>query len=161
MGCYRAMITKRFLPVLVVALLALVIIGVVLDLAPANNRRYRAESLVLATPFTNSFFARSFEAHVIHTIPGIARLLVSPTFSGVPTPGAPAVTNGVGIRIVAFGPTPEKAEQAANEAAMQLSRTVSTNYGVRGEIADVARSARKYSYFHDTFEPAVGRMFKH
>ena len=136
-------------------------LGLTLHTAPPSSHRYRADSLVLAKPFTNALSTRSFEARVIRTIPGVLRLQVSPTFSGVPTPGVPIVTNGMGIRIIAFGPTPEKAEQAANDAAMQLSRAVLTNYGVSGEIADVARSARRYSYFHDTFEPAVARIFNH
>jgi hypothetical protein len=158
LGRYPAMTTKRFL---LVALVALIMVGVALHIAPPSSRRYRADSLVVAKPFTNALSGRSFEAHVIRTIPGVLRLQVSPTFSGVPTPGLPAITNGMGIRIVAFGPTPEGAQQAANEAATQLSRTVLTNYGVSGETVDMATSARRYSYFHDSFQPAVGRIFKH
>ena len=161
MGRYRAMTTKRILLAALVALMALIMIGVTLQKAPPSSRRYRADSLVVAKPFTNALSARSFEAHVLRTIPGVLRLQLSPTLSSLPTPGLPAVTNGVGIRIVAFGATSEAAQRAANEAATQLSRTMLTNYGVTGEIVDVATSARRYSYFHDSFQPAVGRIFKH
>ena len=158
LGRNRTMTTKR---VLLIGGGVLLLIVIVLQFMPAGNRRYRADSLVVARPLTNALLARSYEAHVVRTIPGVLRLQVSPTFSGVPTPGIPPVTNGVGIRIVAFGATPEDAQQAANEAATQLGRTVLTNYGVSGVIADVATSARRYSYFHDSFQPAVGRIFKH
>jgi hypothetical protein len=152
--------TKRFVIAALICLMTLLMIGVALYIATPSTHRYRTDSLVLATPFTNALLARSFEAQVIRTIPGVLRLQVSPSFS-LPAPGLPAATNGMALRIVAFGRTPEEAKRAANEAATQLSRTVLTNYGVTGEIADMATGARRYSYFHDSFEPAVGRIFKH
>ena len=152
------MTTKRLL---LIALGALLLVGVALQFAPASARRYRADSMVIAKPYTNTFFARSFESQIIRTIPGVLALRVTPTFSAVPGSGVPVLTNGVGIRIICVGPTPEDAQRAANEAAAQLCRTTLTNYGITGELVDRARTARKYSYFHDTFQPAIGRLFKH
>ena len=152
------MTTKR---VLLSALGALLLIGVVLLFAPSGSRRYRADSMVIAKPYTNAFFARSFESHIIRTIPGVLSLRVTPSFSAVPGSGVPVLTNAVGIRVIAVGATPEDAQRAANEAATQLCRTALTNYGVTAEFVDRADSARRYSYFHDTFLPAVGRLFKH
>jgi len=116
--------------------------------------------MVVAKPYTNAFFARSFESHIVQTIPGVLALRVTPICSAIPGSGVPVLTNGVGIRIIAVGPTPEEARRAANEAAVQLCRTALTNYGVTGELVDRADSARKYSYFHDTFQPAIARLFK-
>ena len=151
------MITKRLL---LIALGIILVVGVALQFTPRVNRRYRAESRVISTPFTNTLFARSFESYIIRTIPGVLALRVTPTFSGRPGSGVPVLTNGVGIRIIAIGPTSEDAQRAANEAATQLCSTVLTNYGVTGEFVDSAKSARRFSYFHDTFQPAVGRLFK-
>ena len=82
-------------------------------------------------------------------------------FIGIPGGGAPVVTNGVGIRIFTTGPTVEDAQRAANVAATQVCQTVLTNYGIEGFVAERANSARSYSYFHDSFQPAVRRLFKH
>lgn len=150
--------TKRLL---LIALGVLLLVGVALQFAPAGSRRYRADSTVIAKPYTNALFARSFESQIIRTIPGVLALRVTQTFSAVPGSGVPVLTNGVGIRIIAVGPTPEDAQRVANEAAAQLCRASLTNYGVTGELADRAKGARRYSYLHDTFEPAVGRLFKH
>ena len=85
--------------------------------------------MVIAKPYTNAFFPRTFESHVVQTIPGVQSLRVSPTFSAIPGSGAPVLTNGVGIRIVAVGLTPEEAQRAANEAATSICQMVLTNYG--------------------------------
>lgn len=151
------MTTKRFL---LIAVITLFLVGVALLLAPSGALRYRADSMVIAKPYTNAFFPRSFESHVIQTIPGVLSLRVTPTFSAVPGAGAPVLTNGVGIHIVAVGPTPEEAQHAANEAAMRICRTVLTHYGVTGQIVQQSNSARSYSYFHDSFQPAIGRLFR-
>lgn len=141
--------------ILLVGFGLLLLIAILLQFIPSNTRRYRADSVVLAMPFTNSLLARSFETHVVQTIPGVRRLHVSQSSTRVPTPGLPPATNGI-IRIEAFGPTPEAAQQAAIEAATKLSRTVLPNYGASGEILDVPTSARRYSYF----QPAIERLFK-
>jgi hypothetical protein len=117
--------------------------------------------MVVAKPYKNEFFARSFETHIIRVIPGVLALRVTPALSAIPGSGVPVVTNGVGFRIIAVGSTPEDAQRAANEAAAQLCGTTLTNYGVTGELVDRANSARTYSYFHDTFQPAIGRLFRH
>lgn len=152
------MTNKRFL---LIAIGAVVLVGVALLLAPSGTRGYRAASMVITKPYTNAFFPRSFESHVVQTIPGVLSLSVVPTFSAIPGSGAPLLTNGVGIRIVAVGLTPEEAQLAANEAARRICQMVSTNYGVTGQIVAQASSARSYSYFHDSFQPAIGRLFKH
>ena len=58
---------KRFLLAVIGAVL---LIGFGLVLAPSGSRRYRADSRVVAKPYTNTLLARSFEAHVIRAIPG-------------------------------------------------------------------------------------------
>ena len=150
------MTTKR---VLVIGLGALLLVGVALQLAPPGRPRYRADSTVLATPYTNALFARSFESHIVRTIPGVMAVRVMPAFSGPSGSGVP-VPNGVMIRLIGIGPTPEDAERAANDAAAQLCRTALTNYGVTAAGVGRADNARRYSYFHDTFQPAIGRLFK-
>jgi hypothetical protein len=147
--------------VLLAALLALLAILALSWLAFSGKPRYRAESLIFVQPYTNVFFARAFEAQVVRTIPGIFRLTVTPTFSAVPGAGVPAVTNGVGIRILTTNSTPEDALRSANNAAIQLKELLRTNYAATAELADVARTARRYSYFHDRFEPGIARLFKH
>ena len=144
-----------------VSVAVLLVIVVVFSFAPVGGPScYRAESRVIAKPYTNALFARAFETHVVQTIPGVLRLRVASTFSGIPSSGAPVLTNGVAIQVIAVGPTAQDAERAANEAAATLCRTVLTNYGVAGQIVDRANIARSYSYFHDSFQPAVARLFK-
>ena len=152
------MTTKRLL---LSALVALLLVGIVLEVAVPASHRYRADSMVVARPYTNAFFARSFESHIVRTIPGVLALRVVPVMSAIQGPGVPVITNGVGIGIIALGSTPEDAQRAANEAATRLCGTALTNYGVTVEFVDRATSARRYSYFHDTIEPAVARLFKH
>jgi hypothetical protein len=149
--------SKRFILASVGALLVVV---AVFWLARSGGGRYRAESRVIAMPYTNAIFARTFETHVIQTIPGVLRLRVIPTFNGIPGSGVPVLTNGAGIQIIAVGPTAQDAQRAANEAAAIICRTVLTNYGVEGQIVVQANSARRYSYFHDSFQPAIARLFK-
>ena len=141
--------------------ITVVVVIAVLFFAPASSRGYRAESFVIAKTYTNAFFARSFEADLIRTTPSVLRLRVRSMFIGIPGGGAPVVTNGVGIRIFTTGPTVEDAQRAANVAATQVCQTVLTNYGIEGFVAERANSARSYSYFHDSFQPAVRRLFKH
>jgi hypothetical protein len=153
--------TKRFL---VIASGALLLIGVLLLLTPSgtsSTRRYRAESMVIANPYTNAFFSRSFESHVIRTIPTVLSLRVTPAVTRIRGSGATNSVASVAISIVAAGPTSEAAQRAANEAATSICRMMLTSYGVTGQVAFDANSARNYSYFHDSFQPAIGRLFKH
>ena len=73
---------------------------------------------------------------------------------------SPASPNAIGIRVIAVGKIPEDAQRATNDAAAHLCRTVLTSYGACGTIVDAATSSHRYSYFHDSFQPAVGRIFK-
>ena len=139
----------------------LILLAITFHILSSGGGRYRADSFVVARPLTNTLMARSFELDVVRTIPGVLRLRVAPTISWPSGSVRPASPNVVGIRILAVGSSSEDAQRVANDAAAQLCRTVLTNYGVTGEIADVASSSRRYSYFHDSFQPAVERMFKH
>jgi hypothetical protein len=151
--------------ILLLGLTLLLLIAILLRFAPRSHRRYRADSLVIARPVTNALLARSFETRISRPVPGVLRLEVRPTFSsplGLPPSSIQAAKpNAVGIRIIAVGPVPENAQRAANDAAALLCRTILTNYGVTGEIVDPAAASRRYSYFHDTLQPALGRLFKH
>ena len=151
------MTTKR---VLLIAVSVLFLFSSMLQSARPSSRRYLSDAIVVAKPYTNIFFARSFESQIVQTIPGVLALRVTRTLSAAPRLGVPVLTNGVGIRIMAVGSTPEEAQRAANEAAIQICQIALTNYGVRGQFVDRANSARKYSYFHDTFQPAIGRLFR-
>ena len=104
--------------------------------------------------------ARAFEEQVIRTIPGVLRLEAQSTFSVTRPPGMPSTTNReMMIRVIAVGQTPEGAQLAANDAASMICRTTLTNYGVTGMVIDRADRARSYSYFHDSFQPAIARLF--
>jgi hypothetical protein len=150
--------SKRFILAGVVVLLVVVAL---IWAAPSSGGRYLARSAVIPSPYTSAFFARTFETHVIETIPGVLRLRVVPRLSAIPGSGIPVLTNGVVIQIIAVGLTAEDAQRAANEAATRVCQTVLTNYGATGEISDQANSARRYSYFHDSFQPGIARLFKH
>jgi len=130
-------------------------------LAPTHGRGFRAESLLITKPYTNALFARSFEEHVIQTIPGVTGLRVSPTFSKPPAPGFPAPTNGVAINIFVAGPTAGEAERMANEAAASLSVMVASNYDTSELVIEQPYKAHRYSFLNDTLIPAIARMFKH
>ncbi len=71
-----APMTSKRLPL--IALSALLLIIVALQIATPGDRRYRADSMVVVKPYTNAFFARSFESHIIQTIPGVLALRVTP-----------------------------------------------------------------------------------
>ena len=155
---HRTTTSKRFiLAGVVVLLVVVVLVWAVLS----GGGHYLAESAVIPNSYTSAFFARTFETHVIETIPGVLRLRVMPKLSALPGSGIPVLTNGVVIQIIAVGLTAEDAERAANEAAKRVCQTVLTNYGSTGEISDQANSARRYSYFHDSFQPGIARLFKH
>lgn len=151
------MTLKRFL---LIGFGALLLIIVALQIATPGGRRYRADSMVILKPYTNAFLARSFESHIIQTCPGVLALNATPAYSARPGSGVPVLTNGVGIRVLAVGRTPEGAQRAANEAAAELCRTAMAEYGASGELVDRANSARKFSYFHATLQPTVARLFK-
>jgi hypothetical protein len=148
---------KRLLPI---AIGALLLAGLALLLTVPGKRQWRAETMVIVKPYTNVLVSRSFESHFVRTIPGVLSLRVGPSLSAIPGSGKPVTTNGAGIWIAAFGRTPEEAEKVANEAARTLCWTVFTNYGAKGDVVDTASSARKYSFFHDSFEPTIDRMLK-
>lgn len=136
----------------------LVVVAVFL-LAPSGGRRYLAQSVVIAKPYTNALFARSFETHVIQMTPQVLRLRVMPAFNAMPGLGTPVLTNGVWIRIFVVGATAQDAERVADEAAASVCWTLLTNYGVAGAIIERGHSVRSYSHFHDRFQPAVARFF--
>ncbi len=150
--------SKRFL---LVASVALLIVVALLWRAPLGGNRYRAEAAVLAKPYANIFAARRFEMHLAESVPGVFRLRVNPSFKAFPGAGAPALPNGAVIHIISVGPSAAEAERAASEAAQRLCQIVLTNYGATGEIIDPGNTARRYSYLHDSFMPAVARAFKH
>lgn len=153
----RAGTAKRLLLIAVGALL--LVSFVLLHFRGSGNRQWRAETLVIVKPYTNALVSRSFKSHIVRTIPGVLSLGVGPSLSGSPGSGTPASTNGVGMVIVAFGTTPEEAEGAANEAARRICQIALTNYGGTGEVIQQAMSARKYSYFQDSFRPTIVRWF--
>jgi hypothetical protein len=146
--------------IVITAAALLVLIGIALQVAPSRRHGYKAEAQMVAKPYTNAVFDRSFEARVVSTMPSVLRLWLTPSFSVPPSSGTPGVTNGVAIRVYAVGPTPTDAQRAAHDAAENLCAIVRTNYGLSGEVIDLG-SAQEYSYFHDTFQPAVGRLFGH
>ncbi len=129
-------------------------------IALSGSSRYRAQSIVLVRAYTNAVFTRSFEEHVSKTIPGVLRLEVTPIFS-VPSPGIPVTTNGTLIHIFVIGSTSADAQRAANKAAERLLRIVLEDFRVNGSIIDRANTARRYSVFHDSFQPGVERFFKY
>jgi hypothetical protein len=137
---------------------ALLLICLGLLLVPSGTR-YRADSMVIAKPYTNELFARSFESQVIQAMPNVLSLRVVPVRSTIGSTG-PMVTNAVGIDIVAIGRTAADAEKAANEAAESIRWMVLTNYGVTANIVELGYGTRKYSYFHDSLQPTIGRMFR-
>lgn len=53
-------------------------------LVVAGAGRCRAESCVIAKPYTNAVFARTFERHVVEKLPGVLCLRVTPTLSASP-----------------------------------------------------------------------------
>lgn len=141
--------------------LIVLLVGITLFVLPrAGGPRYRTESCVLAQPYTNVLFARAFEAHVVQTLPGVLRLRVTPAFRAIPGSAARVLTNGVAIHIIAVAPTAHDAEHAANDAATRLCKTVLTNYGVTGQVMEHAVATRRYSFLHDSFQPAVARLFQ-
>ena len=108
-------------PRLLFAALGVLLLGITLVcVATSSGPRYRAESFIVVRPFTNAVFARSFEAQVIGTIPGVLRLELVPMRSAIPPSMTPGATNGAGIRILAVGATAEGAHCAATNGATRL-----------------------------------------
>lgn len=138
----------------------LLLIVLALLFAFRGETRYRADARVLVEPYTNVFFLRSFQSQVIHTIPEVLALHVTPALSAIPGSGVPVLTNGVGILVTAVSGTSHDAQLAANEASAKLCQLVSTNYGMTAHVVDRAATARRYSFFHDTFQPGVAKLFK-
>jgi hypothetical protein len=137
---------------------ALLLICLLAVLATPPRIRYRADSIVLAMPSTNALFARSFESQVIRAMPSVLSLRVMPARI-VPSP-ALMFTNGATIDLIAIGSTAGDADNAANEAARSLCRMLATNYGVSCQVVQQAYGTRKYSYFHDSLQPTIGRWFR-
>ena len=139
---------------------ALLLGAAILWLATSGSGRYRAQSRVIVTPYTNAVFARSFESSVVQAIPGVIRLRVSPWYSARPTPTTASITNGAAIDIIVVGPTSLEAQRRANEAAVTLCANARQLYGGTAEAVDMADRARPYSFFHDSLQPGVARLFK-
>src|SRR5437660_6917760 len=147
---------------LLFACLGALLLGVaVLWFAPSGGRRYRAQSRIVVRPYTNGVFARSFESSAVRKIPGVIRLRVTPTYSALLTSTTPAITNGAGIEIIVVGATSLEAQRLANEAAVTLCATVQQLYGGTAEVVDMADRAQPYSFFHETLQPRVARLFGH
>jgi hypothetical protein len=147
---------------LLFAVLGVLLLGIVLfRVATSTGPRYRAESFIIVKPYTNAVFARSFEAQVLSTIPGVLRLEVVPARSAILPSMTPGATNGAGIRILAVGATAEGAHYAATNAATRLCVIIHDLYGSTGELVDTTDRSRRYSFFHDSLQPNVIRMFKH
>ena len=127
---------------------------------PSGGPRFRAESMIIVRPYTNAVFTRSFEAHIIQTVPGVLRLWVTPVYSAIPKPGVTVTTNGAAIHIIAIGSTENDAQRAANDAAQRLCRVVLADYATTAEIAQAATTARRYSFFHDRLQDGIIRWFK-
>jgi len=134
----------------------ILVIIVVARFTSSGRGSFRAESLVMARSTTNAFFARPFKASVMRASPSIVRLRV---MSRRPPAGMTFSTNGVVFRITTAGSTAEDAQRAANEAAIQMHRTVLTNYGIDVLMLEQAKSARSYSFFKDSLRPGIQRLF--
>ena len=140
---------------------AILLLGIALFwLAPTRGGRYQAQSRVIAMLCTNAVFGRSFESRVVQRVPGVIGLRVYTSFSTRPTPTTPGLTNGAGMDIVVLGETSAEAQRLANEAAVTLCATVRQLYGGTASVVDLANGARPYSYFHETLELKVARLFK-
>lgn len=140
-----------------VALLVLVIVGLLF--ATPGAPRYRAASTVVFVTTTNLLSSRTFETYIAQRIPGVLRLEASPASKSTPGSAPPAAPNAVAVRIVVTGVTAEDTQRFANDAAAQLCRLVWTNYGLAGDLAVRADSARRYSFFHASFEPFFHASF--
>ncbi len=139
---------------------ALLLLCVAVLLITLSTQRYVAVSMVLVKPYTNAFFAQSFESEVIQKTPTVLSVRAVPSISAIIPPSTPVATNGVIIRIEAFGPSVVEAENAANEAARNICQMASTNYEVTGQVIHEAGTARKYSFLHDALQPTIRRWFK-
>ncbi len=115
---------------------------------------------VVVTPYTNAVFGRSFESHVIRTIPGVVRLESFPLSGVPPKPGTPNLTNGAGVRIIVAGATPQDARRLANAAGPAFCATARQFYGSTAEVIDFADRATPYSFVRDRLLPGVERLFR-
>lgn len=130
--------TKRWL-VLGSALLAC--LGLILAIYRLRPT-YWAYSSVRVQPLTNMVPARAlqgpFQRQVRKAVPSVHRLTISPSFA---TPAAarawftnqtasgPIMPLSAELRIMALGPSPAKAQVAANEAAARLCSFLTQQYG--------------------------------
>jgi hypothetical protein len=141
--------------------LGALLLGVsLLWLATSGTDRYQAQSQVVVKPYTNTVFTRSFESKVVHKIPGVIRLRVTPSFSARPTLTSLAVTNGAVIALIVAGATSLDAQRLANEAAATFCASAQQLYGGTAELIEMADRARPYSFFHDSLQPGIARLFK-
>jgi hypothetical protein len=116
--------------------------------------------MIIVQPYTKAVFTRSFETHIIRTVPGVLRLWVTPVYSAIPKPGVTVTTNGAVIHIIAIGSTENDAQRAANDAAQRLCRVVLADYATTAEMVQTATTARRYSFFHDRLQDGIIRWFK-
>jgi len=129
-------------------------------LTRSSGPGYRAESIVLIKSYTNAVFSRSFELQVIHSVPAVRRLLVTPS-RAVSASGSLSATNGALIRIYVIGATAQEVTQAANDASLRLRQIILERYGISSAVVAQAFEVRRYSYFHDSFQPGIARLFGH
>jgi hypothetical protein len=139
---------------------AFCVVLALLCFGPSGGPRFRAESIIIVRPYTNAVFTRSFEAHIIRTVPGVIRLWVTPGFSAIPRPGVTVITNSAAIHIISIGSTANDAQRAANDAAQRLCRVVLADYAATADIVQAATTARRYSFFHDRLQDGIIRWFK-
>lgn len=138
--------------------IAALVLGIVFYLVFAGDPTYRAQSMVITSRYTNAFFATAFEEQVIAKIPKVTLIKVVPTFNTKIAKGAPNYTNGVAIRLIVTGATAQDAELAANEAAKDLRSLLVQQYDCPIFLIEKADQIRRYSFFHDSFQPKLIRL---
>jgi hypothetical protein len=146
------------------ATLCLVVMLLFLALRPPV---YRSYSAVMIQPFTNAVFGRPFEAQIIKSIPAIHKLTVTPGFTNVAAlkawstnkvvsgPGSPSTA---AINIMAVGSSPQDAQSAANDAAVQLCAVLRLQYGVRADITMKAQTTSRWLFIHE-WQLRLKRLF--
>jgi hypothetical protein len=144
--------------------LGLVFVLLVLASRPAV---YCSYSAVMIYPFTNAVFGRAFETQIIKSIPAIHKLRVTPGFTNVAAlkawstnkvvsgPGSPATA---AINIMAVGSSPQDAQSAANDAAVQLCAVLRLQYSVRADITMKAQTTSRWLFIHE-WQLRLKRLF--
>jgi hypothetical protein len=168
------MTTMRKRPLLLLGCLCLVPVGVMLLCLMPSGSRYLAVSYVRVNdPSTNSLYSHSFEVQAAHplagtlgldacvaeaarTLPDVFRFELLPVIfaqSGATN------RNAAGVRIVAFGSSPEQASRAATDAAGRLSSRVRELYGLSAFSVPTTEEPHRYSLARDTLRPKAVRFF--